>query len=87
MHKDRRLIWTHCDTDDGVPGGGVEVSWCPGDVVIVKQGRHMRQGGEGDIGHAVALLDVNDHFRDLVAEIKSFESVNRSNFMLFVTLG
>lgn len=81
------LIWTHCDTEDGVPGRGVEGFWGPGDVVIVKQGHHMRQGGEGDVGHAVALLDVNDHFSDLVPKIKTFESVNKSSFMLFVTLG
>lgn len=60
------LIWTHCDTDDRVPGGWVEVCWRPGNVVIVKQGHHMRQGGEGDISHAVGLLNVNDHFSHLL---------------------
>lgn len=67
------LIWTHCDTDDRIPGWWVEVFWRPGDIVIMKQGHHVRQGGEGDIGHAVGLLDVNDDFSRLLPEKQSFE--------------
>lgn len=70
---DWMLIWTHCDTDNGVPGRGVDVFWRLCDVVVVKQGHHVRQGGEGDIGHAVGLLDVNDHFSHLLPKRKSFE--------------
>lgn len=50
----------------------MEVLWGPGDVVIMKQGHHMRQGGEGDISHAVALLDVNDHFSHLLPKKAEF---------------
>lgn len=71
------LIWTHCDTDDRVPGGWVEVSWRPGNVVVMKQGHHVRQGGEGDIGHAVGLLDVDDHFSQLLPEKQEYLRVRR----------
>lgn len=72
------LIWTHCDTDDRVPGWRVEVFSRPGNVVIMKQGHHMRQGGEGDISHAVGLLDVNDHFSHLLPKKRSFEGKKKS---------
>lgn len=66
----------------------MEVCWRPGNVVIVKQGHHMRQGGEGDIGHAVGLLDVNDRFHHLLPKRRSFEGEkNKSSFTLFATLG
>lgn len=56
------LSLTHGDTDDGVASRWVEIIRCPGDFVVVEQRHHVRQGGEGDISHAVGLLNVDDHF-------------------------
>lgn len=78
------LSLTHCDTDDGVAGWWVEVVWCPGDVVVMKQRHHMGQGGEGDISHAVGLLDVNYHFSYLFQK-KRFEADEHTDTVLFVT--
>lgn len=48
----------------------------------MKQRHHMWQGGEGDISHAVGLLDVNYDFSYLVQK-KSFEAdVNADTVML-----
>lgn len=81
------LIWTHCDTDDRVPGWWLTVPWRRGNVVIMEQRHHMRQGGEGDISHAVGLLNVNDHFSHLLPKKRSFEGKKKNNFTLFVTSG
>lgn len=53
---------THCDTDDGVAGWRVQIAWSLGNIVVVKQRHHVRQRGEGDVGHTVGLLDVDDGF-------------------------
>lgn len=57
---------THCDTDDGVAGRRVEVVRRPGNVVVMEQRHHVGQGGEGDVSHAVGLLDVNYHLSYLI---------------------
>lgn len=62
---------THCDTDDGVAGWWVEIIWCPGDIIVMEQRHNMRQRGEGDISHAVGLLDVNYHFSYLFKQKRS----------------
>lgn len=58
--------FTHRDTDDRVAGRWTEVAWRPGGIVVMKQWHHVRQRGEGDVGHAVGLLDVNYHFSYLL---------------------
>lgn len=53
------------DTDDRIAGGGLQLLLgadvsLASDAVIVQQGHHPRQRGEGDVCHAIGLLDVDD---------------------------
>lgn len=49
----------------------------------MKQGHHMRQGGEGDISHAVGLLDVNDHFSHLLPRNGALEMRRKATLGLW----
>lgn len=76
---------THRDTDDGVAGWWVEVVWCPSDVIVMEQRHHMRQGREGDIRHAVGLLNVNYHFSYLFQKKRGLRLTRTTDTVLFDT--
>ena len=58
---------TYSDTNDRVSGHGERVS-VPVDVIVMQQRNHSGHRGEGDISHAVGLLDVDYGFAHLLID-------------------
>lgn len=73
---------THCDADDGVACRWAETDGRLGDVIVMEQWHHVRQRREGDVSHAVRLLDVNDHFGYLSQKNKQRWVITREGKVL-----
>lgn len=62
-----QTIGTYSDTNDRISGHRERVL-VPVNVIVMQQGNHSGHRGEGDIRHAVGLLDIDDGFAHLLID-------------------